>query len=276
MQRSLGLEVSLVDAEEITDIVPILDVKGINAIGATFCPTDGHADPFKTTYAYAKNARENGTKIYPFTEVIDIIKKNGEIKGVETSRGSIEADFVVNAAGAWSKQIAAMADIEVPNIPYRKEILVTERLENLFESMVISFQDGIYFSQLADGQVIGGIPIPHEKPGYMTVPTFEFLQHMSKTLTRYAPCLKFLKVVRQWTGFYDVTPDALPIVGKVDEMDGFIQCHGFSGHGFMVAPMITQLLAELIIDGKPSMSIERLELKRFEKKGLIKEKNVVG
>ena len=276
MQQSLGLPVSLINTVGIKDIVPILDIEGMNAIGATFCPTDGHADPFKTTYSYAKAARENGAKISAFTEVIGIKKKNGKIRGVETSRGPIEADFVVNAAGAWSKQIAKMANVEVPNVPYRKEILVTERLQPLFDSMVISFQDGIYFSQLADGQVVGGIPIPDEKPGYRTAPTFAFLQHMSKTLTRYAPCLKFLKVVRQWTGFYDVTPDALPIVGAVEEVEGFIQCHGFSGHGFMIAPMITQLLTELIIDGKTSMSLERLELKRFEKKGLIKEKNVVG
>ena len=146
----------------------------------------------------------------------------------------------------------------------------------LFDAMVISFRDGIYFSQLSDGQIVGGIPISDESPGYKTAPTFIFLQHMAKTLTRYAPCLKYLTALRQWTGFYDVTPDALPIVGAVDEIEGFIQCHGSSGHGFMIAPMITQLIAELIVDRKTSMPLEGLELKRFKKKKLIKEQSVVG
>ncbi len=276
MQKSLGLDVALLDVKEITEIVPVLDVKGMHAIGATFCPTDGHADPFKTTYAYARAAVNLGAKLYPFTEVTGIETKDGRVSGVQTTRGRIHTGIVVNAAGAWSKKIAEMVNVQIPNAPYRKEILVTERLQPLFDAMVISFRDGIYFSQLSDGQIVGGIPISDETPGYKTVPTFVFLQHMAKTLTRYAPCLKYLTALRQWTGFYDVTPDALPIVGKVDTVDGFIQCHGFSGHGFMIAPMITQLIAELLVDGKTSMPLERLELNRFKTKRLIREQNVVG
>jgi sarcosine oxidase subunit beta len=170
-----------------------------------------------------------------------------------------------------------MLDVAVPNVPFRKEILVTERLSPLFDAMVISFRDGIYFSQMEGGQIVGGIPIPNEQPGYLMDPTFSFLQHMSRTLIRYMPCLKHLNVLRQWTGFYDVTPDSLPIVGEVDGLDRFIQCHGFSGHGFMVAPMIAQLLSSLIIEEKSSHILNRLGLHRFrDKEWTIHEKSVVG
>ena len=275
MQRSLGLEVEILDEQGIKEVVPILDVKGMDAIAATFCPTDGHADPFKTTYAYANAAMKKGAKIYRFTEVKDILTKDKKIVGVKTNRGEIKTSIVVNAAGAWSKEIAKMVGIELPNMPYRKEILVTERMKHIFDAMVISFKDGIYFSQQEEGQILGGIPSPEEKPGYHTMPTFSFLRHMAKTLTRYAPVLKHINVIRQWTGFYDVTPDARPILGEVD-VEGFIQCNGFSGHGFMLAPMVAQLLAELIVDGKTSLPIKNLLLERFKKMKIERERSVVG
>jgi len=91
------------------------------------------------------------------------------------------------------------------------------------------------------------------------------------------PCLKYLNVLRQWTGFYDVTPDSLPILGEVPGLKRFIQCHGFSGHGFMVAPMIARLLSKLIIEEKSCPILDRLGLHRFsDKNWTIHEKSVVG
>ena len=276
MQRSLGLDVSLLSNDEILEVVPILDVNGMQSIGATFCPTDGHADPFKTTYAYADAAVNHGAHLYKFTEVTGIKKHKNSVDGVVTSKGTIRTNVVVNAAGAWSKLLAHMVGITVPNQPFRKEILVTERVKPLFEAMVISFKDGIYFSQQREGQVLGGIPIPDEKPGYFTMPTFSFLQHMATTLTRYAPVLNHVKVIRQWTGYYDVTPDALPILGEVDGLKGFIQCHGFSGHGFMLSPMVTKLLTEYIVEGKQPDILEKLNLRRFKGKKIDREISIVG
>jgi sarcosine oxidase subunit beta len=276
MQNSLGLDVSILTSDEIEDVVPILDVKGMNAVGATFCPSDGHVDPFKTTHAYAQAALNHGAKLYKFTKVLDIKKKKNRIDSVLTDRGKISTDFVVNAAGAWSKQIAEMVDVKLPNKPFRKEILVTERVKPLFKSMVISFKDGIYFSQQEEGQVLGGIPIPNEKPGYLTEPTFDFLHHMAKTLARYAPPLKHVNVIRQWAGYYDVTPDARPIIGETEKIKGFIQCNGFSGHGFMLSPMVTKILTEYIVDGRTSRILERLNLSRFKGKKISREISVVG
>lgn len=276
MQRSLGLKVDILKPEQITDIVPILDVKAMNAIGATFCPTDGHANPFKTNFAYANAAKQHGANIYTHTEVTGIKTKNNAISEVKTEKGKIKTNIVVNAAGVWSKDIANMVDVNLPNIPFRKEIMVTERFKPMFEAMVISLRDGIYFSQQREGQIVGGLPIPEERIGFKTMPTIAFMQHMARTLTRYAPVLKHLNMLRHWTGFYDVTPDARPILGEIKQVKGFIQCHGFSGHGFMLSPMVTKLLCDLIVDGKTSEVLENLNLERFKGKKIKREISVVG
>jgi sarcosine oxidase subunit beta len=276
MQHSLGLKVDIINPEKINDIVPILDVKGIHAVGATFCPTDGHANPFKITFAYADAAKRYGAKIFTHTSVIDIKLNKNKISKIITDKGSIETNTVVNAAGIDSKKIAEMVKVKLPLTPFRKEIMATEQMKPIFEAMVISFKDGIYFSQQKEGQIVGGIPIPEERSGYKTIPTFSFIQYMSKTLTRYAPVLRHVNMLRHWTGFYDVTPDARPILGETEKVKGFIQCNGFSGHGFMLSPMVTKLLSDYIVEGKSPDILESLNLKRFKGKKIIKEMSVVG
>ncbi len=274
MQRSIGLPVRIIGEDEIKEIAPILSPEGMEAIAATFCPTDGHANPFKTTYAYAMAAKRLGAEIYKFTEVKDIKVEEGKVKKVVTNRGEIKTKYVVNAAGAWSREIGKMVGLEMPNKPVRKEAMVTEPLKRMFDCMVISFKHGIYFSQQDEGQILGGIPSPEEKVGYYTEPTFSFLKHMAHMLGKYAPSLKHVSILRQWTGFYDVTPDALPILGETS-IEGFIQCNGFSGHGFMIAPMTARLLAQLICGEKLDMDISRLNMDRF-KGEITEEKAVVG
>jgi sarcosine oxidase subunit beta len=276
MQRSLGLTVDILPPEGMLDIVPILDIQGMRAIGATFCPTDGHANPFQTTFAYADAARRLGADIKTHTTVLDIKTTKKIVSAVVTDQGTIQTNIVVNAAGVDSKAIAEMVHLHLPLTPFRKEIMATERLQPLFEAMVISFKDGIYFSQQREGQIVGGLPIPEERGGFKTMPTFEFLSHMAQTLTRYAPVLKHVNMLRHWTGFYDVTPDARPILGEVKAVKGFIQCNGFSGHGFMISPMVAQLLAELITNQKTSEVLKNLSLERFKGKNIEKELSVVG
>jgi sarcosine oxidase subunit beta len=276
MQRSLGLKVDILPSEKITDIVPILDIRGMNVIGATFCPTDGHANPFQTTFAYAEAARRLGAEINTHTTVTDIKTLKKTVSAVVTNQGTIQTNIVVNAAGVDSQAIAEKVHVHLPLLPFRKEIMATERLQPLFEAMVISFKDGIYFSQQREGQIVGGLPIPEERSGFKTMPTFAFLSHMAQTLTRYAPVLKHVNMLRHWTGFYDVTPDARPILGEVKEVHGFIQCNGFSGHGFMISPMVAQLLTELITNQKTPEVLKNLSLERFKGKTIEKELSVVG
>jgi len=276
MQQSLGLDVSLIDTDQIIEIAPILDIKGMNAVSATFCPTDGHANPFKTTFAYAKAAEKEGAMIHTHTTVTGIDVKNQKITKVHTTKGSIKTPVVVDAAGVWSKEIAAMVNIDIPNVAFRKEVLVTERLEPMFQTMVISFQDGIYFSQQPEGNIVGGLPIPDERSGFYTMPTFSFLRHMSQTLTRYVPSLSYINMLRHWTSFYDVTPDARPILGDDPSIEGFVHCHGFSGHGFMLSPTVSSLIADYIANKKRSLVLDQLHISRFERGDIGYESSVVG
>ena len=108
------------------------------------------------------------------------------------------------------------------------------------------------------------------------MPTFAFLQHMSRTLVRYAPVLRHVNMLRHWTNYYDVTPDARPILGEVPQVKGFIQCSGFSGHGFMISPMVAKLLTDYIVDGKTTEVLENLRLDRFKGGSMNKELSVVG
>ncbi|MEF8848673.1 MAG: FAD-binding oxidoreductase [Candidatus Thermoplasmatota archaeon] len=276
MQKEMGLDVDILDEDGILEVCPILDLDGIGCVGASFCPTDGHVNPFKTNFAYAKAAENEGADIFTHTKVLDVKKNKDEVKSVVTEKGEFKTDWVVNAAGVWSKEISSMVDVDLPNVPFRKEIMATERLKNIFEAMVISFKDGIYFSQQMEGQIVGGVPIPEERSGFYRMPTFDFLRHMSQTITRYAPVLKHVNMLRHWTGFYDVSPDARPILGESKKIKGFVQCNGFSGHGFMISPIVSEMLSDYIADDKSNDILENLGLDRFKDSKLDHEKSVVG
>jgi len=275
LQRSLGLDVQWLDRDEINDIVPELDVESIGAVAATYCPTDGHAYPPKAVWAYAENAKKLGAHIYEFTEVKKVITENGKVAGVITNRGETKSKVIVNAAGAWSPLIAKMLGVDLPNKPYRHEILITEPLSHFLDPMVISFHDNVYFRQTMRGGIIGGWGDPEEKPGYNLSSSLRFIIKMARLLRRYVPCLRPVRILRQWAGLYDVTPDAKPILGPVKGIEGFLQMNGYSGHGFMVAPMCAVLLAQYITGEPLSMSLEPFSIERFKEK-VEGEVSVVG
>lgn len=262
LQNRMGLESRFISPEEAREIVPNLCIDTI--AGATFCQTDGHANPFKVVQGYAERAREMGVSIEKGTNVTGITCEDGCITAVKTNRGTIRSGTVVNAAGAYSRDIAQMVGIELPNKPYRHEILVTEPIEHILDPMVISFKTGIYFSQQECGAIIGGIGDPEEPSSYNMKGSLRFLKRMTRTMIDLVPAFGHLNVLRQWAGLYDVTPDAQPILGWTEGVDGFCQVNGYSGHGFMISPKVTELIAELIVDGKTSMPIDDLNLNRFE------------
>lgn len=265
MQRGLGLDVDLVSPEEAKEIVPVLNTDGI--LGGTFCPTDGHANPFLVVYGYARAAERLGVRIELRRKVQGIELQGGKVTAVVTDRGRIESPLVVNAAGGHSGEIGKMVGLDLPVESYRHEILATEPLNPLFDTMVISFDMNIYFSQTASGGIVGGQSNPGEPPGFGIGSSLPFLKQFSRKLVRLIPCLEGVKVVRQWAGLYNVTPDAQPILGGADGVEGYYQAIGFSGHGFMLAPKTAELMAELITEGKTSLPIEGLHMRRSRERG---------
>ncbi len=274
LQNKLGVESEFLSPEEAKEIVPELDIS--NVVAATFNQSDGTIYPFKVIHGYANRVREMDIDIREHTEVKDIITEGSEIKKVKTDDGDIKTDTVVNGAGGWSAEIAEMAGAEIPNVPVRHEIMVTEPYQRFLEPMVISFQHGIYFSQSEHGNIVGGIGNPDEEPGINQKGSLWFMKEFSNTLLDFIPRFSSVNMIRQWAGLYDTTPDAQPILGSVPEVDRFYQVNGFSGHGFMVSPMVDKVTAELVMGEEPSMDIERLRVERFEDMDIEEEGGVVG
>ncbi len=274
LQRKMGLDTEYVSPEEAKEMVPQLNISKVKA--ATFNQSDGTVYPFPVVHGYARVLREAGVEIREHTEVLDIETSGDEIASVRTSDGKIKTDTVVNAAGGWSSDIADMVGVELPNKPYRHEIMVTEPFARFLEPMIISFHHGIYFSQSKHGNIVGGIGNPDEKEGINQRSSLWFMRTMAKTLVDFIPQFRSVNMLRQWAGLYDTTPDAQPIIGPVPEVRRFYQLNGFSGHGFMVSPVVDKVTAELILGETPSMDIERLSVERFEGMDLEQEYSVVG
>jgi sarcosine oxidase subunit beta len=273
LQKSLGIEVELITSEEAREIVPYLNTEGL--LAATFCPTDGHINPFITTNSYAEAARRLGVRILTFTEVTGIDVEKGRVVAVETTKGKIFTNRVLNAAGGYSREVAAMAGVKLPTHPERHQILVTEAVAPVQGPMVISLHHGIYCQQAPHGSFIMGFGDPNELKEHVITSTWHFLEEMAAKILPLLPPLAELRVVRQWAGLYNMSPDAQPILGEVPQLQGFYNAVGFSGHGFMLGPVTGRLMAELISGRQPHMDISPLSLERFEKGELLREPSVV-
>ncbi|MCD6418043.1 FAD-binding oxidoreductase [bacterium] len=274
LQNSLGIPSRFVDHREAKEICPPINTESF--IAATYCPTDGHANPFLTNFAYANAAERLGAEIRKYTEVIDIIVENGAVKGVMLKNGEkIYAPVVVNAAGPWSKEVAKMAGVDIPTYPERHQILVTEPLERMFDTMVISFQIGIYLQQVPHGSFVMGIG-EKEEPSHNYRSSWQFLEFITGELLNILPVMSQVRIVRQWAGSYNRTPDAAPILGEHPKVKGFFQAVGFSGHGFMIGPMTARTIAQLIAGEEPEIDISPLSVERFERGELVVEPSVVG
>lgn len=273
LQNSLGIESRYLTPREAADIVPFINQEEF--VAATFCQKDGHLNPFHTTEAFALAARRLGVKIFKHTEVTGIEVSKGHIQGVQTSAGRIAAPIVINAAGGWSKNIGAMAGVDIPIYVQRHQILVTEPLEHILEPMVMGFAYNIYIQQVPHGSIIMGRSDDSEPFDFRVNTSWQFLEAMTRTCGRLLPYLKSAKVLRQWAGHYCMTEDAQPIYGPVPGLEGFYLALGFSGHGFMLAPATGQLITEMILNKALTIDVSDLDIGRFERQELFHESSVV-
>jgi sarcosine oxidase subunit beta len=273
LEQSLNIKARLITVEEAKEIVPPLNTEGI--LAATFCPTDGHANPFKTNFAYAEAAERLGVKIYTFTEVKEIETENHKIVAVNTDKGKVLTPIVVNAAGGYSGIIGKMVGVDLPVYSQRHQILITEPLDPLFRPMLMSFSRNFYCQQTPHGSIIMGFGDPNERKDGDIGSSWQFAQEMAQKMTAVMPLLKEVSMIRQWAGLYNMSPDAQPILGEHPQIEGFYMAIGFSGHGFMLAPITSKLIAELILKRKTSLPIDKLEIGRFERGELIIEPSVV-
>jgi sarcosine oxidase subunit beta len=169
-----------------------------------------------------------------------------------------------------------MLGVHLPNKPHRHEICSTEPLKPWLKPLVADLSDGLYFSQSTRGEIVGGIGQERVPPGVNQDSSFAFLGRYARAVTRACPILGSVKVLRQWAGCYDLTPDANPIVGPVDEVENFYQASGFMGHGFMMAPIVGKLIAQYMVEEVPLPMFERWNLRRFKEGKLLSESMIIG
>lgn len=272
VQHQLSIPSKLVTCAQAKEIVPFLNTDRM--VGGAFCGSDGHANPFLTTQAYAKSARRLGVEIHTGTTVEAIITEKGSIKAVLTDKGRIETQAVIDAAGGWSWEIGKMVGLDLPVFSERHEILVTEPVKPILGPMVMSFSFNIYCQQTPHGSFIMGCGPKEEPRGYNMDSSWQFLETMVQKAAWLLPPLKKMRIVRQWAGLYNISPDRQPIVCESETVKGFFMGIGYSGHGFMIAPAVGILLADLVTHSPLTWDVV-LDLGRFERNETISEPSVV-
>lgn len=274
LQNSLGYMTKIVSREEAKEICPGVAVD--DAIGFTFNHRDGHADPFLTTFAYQEAGKRLGVTFHKHTEVTGIKVRDGRVAGVVTTRGEIDAPLVINAAGPYSQFVAKMAGVDIPNYSERHEIIITEPVEpGVCPPMLMSFSGNYYLQQRPHGSIIGGCSPEGHPADFTNGATWDFLEHMSRVFTKLLPRAKDIRVVRQWSGLYNMTPDRQPIICEAENVSGFFLSCGYSGHGFMFGPVTGEALAQHVVLGKSDIPIDMLHYRRFAEGKLLIEPAVV-
>ena len=206
--------------------------------------------------------------IHPHTRVTRIEHDGDRVGAVLTDQGRIESPIVLNAAGGWSGELIAMAGVRMPNRPHRREVLVTAPLRRSIEAAVTFYRPSEgWFNQTLRGEVVMGAVDPDEPAGINQRSSWAFLQRTAELMTRKAPALRDVTVIRQWGGMYDITPDHSPIVGPTEQLEGWWQALGWSGRGMLLAPFLAELLAEHIVSGEPPAMLRQFMPDRFPAAG---------
>jgi sarcosine oxidase subunit beta len=273
LQHRVGLaDVREVDAAEIARLVPGIRVDDL--LGGTFCPTDGIAGPSEVTQGYAGAAKDLGVRFLEGVAVTGL--QVGNDPRVMTDRGEIRANRVVCCAGAWSKKLGEMAGVEIPVEPYRRHIFVTKPFDAITREtpMTVDYRTSFYFHPEGDG-VLLGMSDPAEPPSYRTDVDWDFLDHLVEHAVERWPVLERAEIMTGWAGLYEVTPDHQAIIGPAPEAANLWLCCGFSGHGFMQAPAIGELVADMMVGKDPGIDLRSLRPSRFAEGDYLVERAVI-
>ena len=277
-QRKSGVDIHMISIEEARQIEPQL---APDLYGALYSPTGGKVNPIRMTIAYFRAAKRLGAEFLTETEVTGILKEGSRVLGVQTDKGEYRADAVVNACGSWAAFTARMAGIEMPIKPRKGQLIVTEpigpfmdctlqcarynvikfRPETIKDPAVLKMGASLSIEQTESGGLIIGST--RELVGYDRENTLEAIETILKRAVRFFPALKDVCFIRAFAGLRPYTPDGLPIIGRVDALEGFYMAAGHEGDGIALAPVTGKLLAEQIVYGKESYSLEPFSPNRF-------------
>lgn len=270
MLRHIGADAEALDLGSLRKLAPHLNQDGL--AGAAYDPTTGYGDPVTVTNAYVAKARELGVSIHQGTAITGLAMHGGQIGGVVTNRGTVEAPIVVNAAGAWAARIAKMAGVELPITPCRVQ-MAAFKVPPEFGGPDLIVADnikGFYFRPetgnllLVGARRAAGSPAPVDPDTNQDRVDERYLVLATELLCQRVPMMEHGVVTGGYASLIDRTPDDHFIVGEVPEVPGFFIAAGFSGHGFKHSPVIGRVMADLICDGETrEFDLTPFSLRRF-------------
>lgn len=265
--RGCGLDVRMIDGEEVRQINPYLSDE---VTCASWCPTDGHANPLTTTLGYYKAARNLGARFISGEKVTELKLVKGRVRKVITASGNAyEGENVIVAAGFDSRPILGSVGVDVPMTRSLLECLVTEAEPHMFDQMLGTAEADFYGHQTKHGSfVFGGSSglEPFNKDNGTPVSSSKTAPCICRGIMKYFPDLANAKIVRTWGGWSDKSADGVAVVGAIDEVPGLYTSCGMSGHGFGIAPAVGHQLAQLIATGATDVDLSTLRYDRFKAK----------
>jgi len=261
-----GLDVKMISGDEAREICPYLSKE---VIGASWCPTDGHANPLLTTLAYYRKARQLGVRFITGEEVTQVRKIKGKARQVVTKNNVYEGESIILASGYESRRIASTFGIDIPINKVLLEVLVTEEQPPMFYQMLGTAAADFYGHQSKHGSFVFGGSSGYEafnKDNGTPTTSSITASAVCRGIMKYFPILADAKIVRTWAGWIDDCVDHVPVISFVEEVPGLILACGFSGHGFGISPTVGMLLSEMVVDGKTSIDLEAFRYDRFKAK----------
>jgi glycine/D-amino acid oxidase-like deaminating enzyme len=271
--RGLGIEATLVSADEAARLAPHFEPGKARAIG--YVPSDGWLDPARVAIAFAERAAELGARTWPFTRVTGLVVDGDRVAGVETTRGPIRAPVVVDAAGAWAGRVAAAAGIRLPLVPVRHQLFVTEPLPGVapLQPIVRLLEASVYVRYDRGGLMFGGyedeprVVDPATWPPGWQVSDLELdldvLRALVDEVGEHFPVLRTARVAVHRGGLPTMTPDGLPILGPVPALAGLHVASGCCVGGLTLSPAAGRVLADRILDGRSDPDLAPLSVERF-------------
>ncbi|MFN0168859.1 MAG: FAD-dependent oxidoreductase [Bryobacteraceae bacterium] len=270
----MGIDSRIIYPEEIRRLVPSMDLSSrprFPIMAALYHPPGGIIRHDAVVWAYARACDRMGIEIHPYTEVKGIAVEGGRALGVITNRGPVSAGAVVNCTAGWASTISQMAGVPLPIVTHQLQACVTEPLKPFLHQVIVSATLHVYVNQTDKGELVIGAEIdPYQSYSYRaTLPTLE--QMATYTLELF-PQLHGLRVLRQWAGVCDMTPDFAPILGRAAEVENFYMDVGWGTYGFKAAPYSGRAMAELIATGKTPELIAPFTPARFVEGRMLGEK----
>lgn len=272
-----GIDSEVIGPDEIKELVPFMDTSGharYPILGALYHPPGGIIRHDAVVWGYARAADAHGVHIHQDTEVTGIDVANGRVQGVKTSRGNIATSRVINCTAGYSSLISSMAGVKMPIGTFPLQAAVTERVKPFLHTVVVSGTLHVYVSQTDRGELVFGASVD-PFTSYSTRGSLEFIEGLAGHVLELMPALSKLRLLRQWAGLCDMTPDYSPIMG-ITPVEGFYVDVGWGTYGFKAGPVSGEAMAELVATGETPEIIAPFDLARFPDGRLVGEKGAAA